>query len=182
MPASQTFPTSKNTAPCRAFQMGKAEFEVGLQPQVAELAFEAGVPSLGGVAWSEGSHRPAAHAVAASHVEHAVHREGGGVAVGESDAAEEPVGHGRPVSYRDGIADIGIHAEILRVADAEYFVECFVPWAGSVPPYRSRRCSPVRRRARRAWCASASVRLPAVPALTRTVIELPLPVFGLLKR
>lgn len=73
---------------------GKAEFEVGLQPQVAELAFEAGVPSLGGVAWSEGSHRPAAHAVAASHVEHAVHREGGGVAVGESDAAEEPVGHG----------------------------------------------------------------------------------------
>ena len=112
---------------------GKAEFEVGLQPQVAELAFEAGVPSLGGVARSEGSHRPAAHAVAASHVEHAVHREGGGVAVGESDAAEEPVGHGRPVSYRDGIADTGIHAEILRVADAEYFVECFVPWGGLSP-------------------------------------------------
>ena len=108
----------------------EAEFEVGLQPQVAELALEARFAPFRGVARSECPYRPTAHAVAASHVEHAVDGEGGGVAVGEPDAAEEAVDHCRPVTDRDGVADAGVHAEILRVADAEYLIEGFFPGRG----------------------------------------------------
>src|SRR5699024_1485011 len=96
----------------------ETEFEVCLQPEIAELAFESRFAPFGRVARTERPDGPAAHAVAAADVEHAVHGERGGIAVGQADAAVETVGDCRTVSYRDGIADAGIHTEILRVADA----------------------------------------------------------------